>query len=225
MLKGLFQKWGLPLHIRVDNGKPFGDPQRSSVPELVLWLWALGVKVIWNPPRTPRRNAKVERMQRTTALWAELPKCSSGEELQQKLDDIAKVQRRHYALRRLKIKHRRQHLAPLWNNPRHYHCDSFDVQRTYRYLEQVLFKRKVNQGGFLTFYAQSVYVGILHKGTTVSIRFKAKPLQFEVTSGQGQPIGHFTADNFSQTNIKKLTVCQHRSIKCHNFMSQNSTQT
>src|SRR5437867_5557619 len=70
-----FRRWGLPRAIKVDNGKPFGDPQRTSVPELALWLCGLGVGVIWNPPRSPRDNAKVERMQGTTAAWAEVEKC------------------------------------------------------------------------------------------------------------------------------------------------------
>ena len=67
VLQQSFEQWGLPKSIKVDNGKPFGDPQRSSVPVLALWLIGLGVEVIWNPPRSPRANAKVERMQGTTS--------------------------------------------------------------------------------------------------------------------------------------------------------------
>src|SRR3954468_9301443 len=68
-MKQLFEQWGLPSYIRVDNGKPFGDPQRCSVPELALWLIGLGIEVVWNRPRTPKDNAKVERMQATTSRW------------------------------------------------------------------------------------------------------------------------------------------------------------
>src|SRR3954468_7857520 len=69
MMEQSFEQWGLPTHIRVDNGKPFGDPQRCSIPELALWLTGLGIEVIWNRPRTPKDNAKVERMQATTSRW------------------------------------------------------------------------------------------------------------------------------------------------------------
>jgi hypothetical protein len=33
-LINLFKKWGMPKSIRVDNGKPLGDPQRKLVPLL-----------------------------------------------------------------------------------------------------------------------------------------------------------------------------------------------
>ena len=60
-MKQIFEQWGLPSYIRVDNGKPFGDPQRCSIPELGLWLIGLGIEVVWNRPRTPKDNATVER--------------------------------------------------------------------------------------------------------------------------------------------------------------------
>ena len=56
----LFQQWGMPLSIRVDNGMPLGDPQRKSIPELSLWILAKNIEVIFNRPRQPTDNAKVE---------------------------------------------------------------------------------------------------------------------------------------------------------------------
>ena len=91
----------MPRAIKVDNGRPLGDMQRTSVPELALWLIGLGIKMIWNPPRSPRCNAKVERMQATTARWVEVKSCRSCGELQQKLDQAARLQREHYRPRRL----------------------------------------------------------------------------------------------------------------------------
>ena len=55
--------WGKPQSVRLDNGRPLGDPQRKSFPTLGLWLTALGIEVIYNRPRRPTDNASVERMQ------------------------------------------------------------------------------------------------------------------------------------------------------------------
>ncbi len=51
------------------------NPQRKSIPPLALWLTAMNVVVIFNRPRRPTDNAKVERMQRTTKNWAQVKDC------------------------------------------------------------------------------------------------------------------------------------------------------
>src|SRR3954454_410327 len=104
MMQQSFEQWGLPAHIRVDNGKPFGDPQRCSIPELALWLTGLGIEVIWNRPRTPKDNAKVERMQATTSRWTEVEQCYSCSELQTKLDQAATIHGEQFQVRRLGAK-------------------------------------------------------------------------------------------------------------------------
>jgi hypothetical protein len=173
-MRRCFKRWGLPRSIKVDNGKPFGDPQRTSVPELALWLVGLGVKVKWNPPRSPRSNAKVERMQATTATWAEVTSCWDCRSLQQRLDKAALIQRENYELRRLRGKSRKQLYAALWTNRRSYGRSSFDINRVYRYLKEVTFKRRIGKAGRLTFYAHKIYVGATHKSKLVDITFDAK---------------------------------------------------
>ena len=54
-----FHTWGKPQSVRLDNGRPLGDPQRKSFPTLGLWLTALGIEVIYNRPRRPTDNASV----------------------------------------------------------------------------------------------------------------------------------------------------------------------
>jgi len=129
MMQQSFEQWGLPQRIRVDNGKPFGDPQRCSVPELALWLTGLGVEVVWNRPRTPKDNAKVERMQATTSRWTEAEQYYSDSELQSKLDRAAEVQREHYQVKRLGAKSRKELYPELWSNSRTYSHAAFDVSR------------------------------------------------------------------------------------------------
>ena len=225
VLRRCFRRWGVPRAIKVDNGRPLGDMQRTSVPELALWLIGLGIKMIWNPPRSPRCNAKVERMQATTARWVEVKSCRSCEELQQKLDQAARLQREHYRPRRLGGKSRQQVYRALANNTRHYHSGRFDVKTVYRYLSQVTFRRKVNKAGFFTFYAQGIYVGTAYKAQSLEISFDNRKKCFHLCDETNRPLACFTADNFSAKHICTLTVCQNRLIKCRNFLAPTSSKT
>ncbi len=209
-----FQRWGLPQTIKVDNGKPLGDPQRTSVPVMALWLIGLGITMVWNRPRTPRDNAKVERMQQTTANWAEVQRCQDAGELQLHLDQVALLQRERYAVRRLKGKTRKQCYGALWQNPRRYHPGSFDAGRVYKYLTTVTFMRNVSKNGYFTFYAQSIYIGTRYTGQTLAIRFDSLSKNFLVSEPRQQEYRLFTADNFSPEAIQTLQVCRPRKVKC-----------
>jgi transposase InsO family protein len=213
MMQQSFEQWGLPKCIRVDNGKPFGDPQRCSIPELALWLTGLGIEVIWNRPRTPKDNAKVERMQATTSRWTEVEQCYSCTELQTKLDKAATVQREQYQVRRLGCKSRKELYPELWTNCRAYnHQTAFDVNRVTTYLSQLSFVRKVNKKGVFNFYAQRVYVGYSHNNKTLSLRYDTDSNRFRLMDESNTTIGYIQADNFSQEHILGLSVCQNRYI-------------
>lgn len=81
----IFKNHGAPDWIKVDNGRPFGDPKLELIPPLALWLIGLGIKVIWNRPATPQDNAKVERSQGVMGRWTEYTKCKDTFELQDRL--------------------------------------------------------------------------------------------------------------------------------------------
>ena len=89
----IFKRWGLPMAMKVDNGAPFGDPLRKSIPVLGLWLIALDIEMIWNRPSQPTDNAKVERMQGTSGRWAEADRCNNLLQLEDRLADVAQIQR------------------------------------------------------------------------------------------------------------------------------------
>jgi hypothetical protein len=214
-----FSQWGLPQAIKVDNGKPFGDPQRTSVPVLALWLLGLGVTVVWNRPRCPRDNAKVERMQATTARWSDLHQCVDEQDLQARLNEAACLQREHYPVRSLRNKSRTQCYPELWQNQRTYPAQGFQLQRVYQYLSQVVFARKVNASGVLTFYAQAVYTGTAYHHQTLSIQFDARQTHWLLTNGANQVVACFAADNFSAEAICNLNVCRNRSVKCSNLVA------
>src|SRR4051794_34359624 len=94
-LRRAFARWGLPGRLRVDNGTPWGAT--GGLPTaLALWLIGLGVEMIWNPPRRPRRNGVVERFQDVGQDWAEPATCASAAELQARLDAADRIQRDEY---------------------------------------------------------------------------------------------------------------------------------
>ncbi len=60
MTRLLFERWGLPERIGVDNGTPWAS--WSDVPTaLALWWIGLGIGVIFNHVHCPKENAFVER--------------------------------------------------------------------------------------------------------------------------------------------------------------------
>jgi hypothetical protein len=207
-----FRKWGLPRAIQVDNGKPFGDPQRSSVPELALWLIGLGIAVVWSRVRTPKDNASVERMQRTTAAWAAPQECNSLQEVQHRLTAVAQLQREKYTLRRNKGKTRRQLYACLWRNRRTYQSRGFAIEKVYAYLQHLLFVRRVSKSGSFTFYSQSVYIGTSYKNQDLVIEWYKPKSCWKLATLDGKGLGYFAGDNFSSSAIKKLKVCRSRSL-------------
>ena len=210
-MEQLFEQWGLPKYIRVDNGRPFGDPQRCSIPELGLWLIGLGVAVVWNRPCSPKDNATVERMQSTTSRWAEVEQCSGCTELQAKLDRAATLQREHYQVRRLGAKSRKQVYPQLWNNSNIYkRKEAFDINRVCTYLSQVRFTRKTNKTGSFTFYAQVVYAGCSHIHQTLCLQYDIDRNSFRLTDQTNAIIGYIKADNFNTDNVLSLNVCQNR---------------
>lgn len=94
-MRGAFARWGIPASIKVDNGSPWGSCGDLPTP-LALWLAGLGVVVIHNPPRTPRRDGVVEHSHDTARRWAEPSQCGGVEELQARPDREDEVQRGEY---------------------------------------------------------------------------------------------------------------------------------
>src|SRR5688500_7028941 len=97
----VFERWGKPGAMRVDNGAPLGDPTAQVTPALALWLIAMDVDMIWNKPRCPQQNGRVEKMQDTTARWAEVEQAPNLMVLQQRLDRALAQHRGFYPVVRL----------------------------------------------------------------------------------------------------------------------------
>lgn len=95
-----FQRYGLPWRMTMDNGAPWGDPERYT--RFELWLMRLGIKVSHSRPYHPQTQGKDERFHRT--LKAEVLQGQAFRDLahaQQKFDEwlpIYNRERPHEAL-------------------------------------------------------------------------------------------------------------------------------
>ena len=77
-----FEKYGLPLAIRSDNGVPFATGNSTwNLSRLSVWWMRLGIKLERIEPGAPQQNGRHERMHRT--LKFETTKPPGGNLLQQ----------------------------------------------------------------------------------------------------------------------------------------------
>jgi transposase InsO family protein len=191
----------------VDNGHPFGDPKLESVPVLALWLIAYGIPVIWNRPKKPTDNAKVERMQGTSSRWVEPDKCSSLSELQKRLDKVA-IQQRNYPTRVLKGKTREEYFPQLNLKRRAFDANDFDIDRVYQTLAKANFVRKVSKDGRIALFGSSYQIGRKYARAKVSIIFSLEKKQWIAKDNTGKALKEFEADTITKQNILSLSLCQ-----------------
>ena len=63
--QAIFQQYGLPESMLMDNGAPWGRDPRQGHTRLELWLIRLGIGVLHGRPRHPQTQGKLERLNRT----------------------------------------------------------------------------------------------------------------------------------------------------------------
>jgi hypothetical protein len=198
----------MPSTINADNGKPLGDPQRKSIPELAMWLVGLNIKVTWSRPKRPTDNPQVERMQRTSANWAEVAHCANREELQHSLDTTAYRQRALFKVSRLKSKTRVDAFPELLDNNRPYLCDGFQVGRIYSFLSKYTFKRKVATNGQITLLGQVYHIATALKRQYVSAVLDPETIEWRFFDQENDCIRKIPAKNFSKEHFWNLTTSQ-----------------
>jgi hypothetical protein len=176
----IFKKWGVPKWIKVDNGRPFGDPQIKLIPPLALWLIGLGIKVIWNRPATPQDNAKVERSQGVMAKWTEYAKCKDIQILEDRLHREANFHNCHFPIRRNGAKTRQESHPSLFNTGTQWNSQRFDVSRVLNFLAGGRWERKVSKNGQINFYGQRFSIGTSFQRQKVTITLCPSSNQWQV---------------------------------------------
>ena len=64
-LSKVFQEYGLPDAMLMDNGPPWGDPQTRHTTRFEIWLLRLDIRPLHGRPRHPQTQGKEERFHRT----------------------------------------------------------------------------------------------------------------------------------------------------------------
>lgn len=163
-------RWGHIKCFRFDNGRPFGDPKRETFSPLALHLVARGCEVLFNPPRTPTKNAKVERCQGTTGKWADATNSQDLEAFRENLEYAVVAQREKYKTRVCQGKTRMGFYPQLNSNVRRFNRKDFDVHRALKFLEQGKWYRKVSSVGQISLFSRKYQVGFQYRDQDISIK-------------------------------------------------------
>lgn len=207
-LAHVFTRWGRPQVLRVDNGRPLGEPGSDIIPVMALWLIGKGIDLIWNRPRQPTDNAKVERMQGVTARWAEPWQCADRRVLEAHLEQAASIQRSLYRVRRLKGQTRAAAYPALLMGGPPYDREGFDLDRVLSFLAQGTWVRKVSKVGQIDFYGQRWYVGGAYRRQRVTLQLDLPRRQWRVCDEAGKEIKRFDGSFLSEAAICELSLSQ-----------------
>jgi len=204
----LFQQWDMPLSIRVDNGMPLGDPQRKAIPELSLWILAKNIEVIFNRPRQPTDNAKVERMQQTTKNWAAIHQAENIIDLEKRINKAIIIQREKFGVSRLQNRTRLEAYPGLLTKNRPYDDQVFYVDKAHQRLAGCSFIRKVSSQGQISLYGQKYSIPKKYKATFVHLKFDPKHVEWKIFDEHNKYIRNTEAVNLRPENIRNLSVGQ-----------------
>lgn len=64
-LTAMFERYGLPYRMTMDQGSPWGDPGGTELTKLTVWIIRLGVRVSHSRPYHPQTQGKDERYHQT----------------------------------------------------------------------------------------------------------------------------------------------------------------
>lgn len=200
----LFQ-WGFIQALRFDNGRPFGDPTRQSLSPCAMRLIAMGIQVIFNPARSPKRNSKVERTQGTTCRWADPGQSANLEEFQKNLDFAVIAQRELLPTRVCNGQTRIQKYPGLLRNMRKYDPTDFDVQRLYDFLAKGVWKRTVSTQGVASVFGKDYQVGYASRKSEVTVRFDPQQRAWQFYDEENNLLKTFKAKGMDHQNILCLS--------------------
>lgn len=187
----VFNNRGVPEWIKVDNGRPFGDPQRQIVPPITLWLIALGIRVIFNRPKIPQDNAKVERSQGVLSKWTEWHKCKDTFELRSRLWKEAEFHNLHYRVKRLDSKTRIQAFPTLLQSPRAFNPGNFHLSRALGFLAEGHWERVVSKNGQIRFWGKRLQIGLKYAHQLLSIKIDPSANQWLMFDPAGNLVKKF----------------------------------
>lgn len=170
--------------------------------------------MIFNRPRRPTDNAKVERMQQTTKNWADIKNCSDKVNLQKQLDAAIENQRNCFKVSRLGRKTRLEVFPQINNNPiifintEEYEKQIFDIKKVYQAIAKWQFVRQVSKTGQFSLYGQNYYLDYKRAKCYIIIQLDIDTLKWNITDSNATFLKSIKMKNLDRENILNLTICQ-----------------
>lgn len=206
-MEATFTTWGVPEQIKVDNGRPFGDPQREGLPPLALWLIGLGIAVVWNRPRTPQDNAKVERAQGTLSRWTEYTLLQTTQQLQDALQREGQFYNEVFRDRRKNHTTKLERHPSLKHSGRPFDAGDFDEQRIAAFVSEGRWQRTVSRNGQITIGGQTFSVGQCYARQSVQVTLDPVERVWVVSNTDGKRLAQSPAQLWQKwmDKIKAIT--------------------
>lgn len=207
LFRRVFQRWGLPMRVQVDNGHPWGL-NRGLPPDLALWLFGLGVGVDWIPPGQPQKNGTIERDNGVMKQWADPATCRTRAELQHRLERECLIQRERYPA--IAGMSRMDAYPSLRHSERPYdpaqETAAWELARVDQVLSAGVYYRRANARGAIWLYGRGRNLGRVHRGKEVCVRFDAAQREWVVSDHQGEELKRLVAEELSLARILSLSV-------------------
>lgn len=156
----------------MDQGLPWGGWYDLPT-ALALWLVGLGVNVQFVPVGQKQLNGVIERSQGTGQRWCEPQTCQSAAQLQERLEEMDRIQREDYpslpgGSRQTVYPELQQVLRPYSVNWEEEH---WDLGRAQEYLAGYTGERRANKQGQVSVYDHRYSVGAKNRGQSVRVYY------------------------------------------------------
>jgi SH3-like domain-containing protein len=194
--------------MRFDNGKPWKHPSHAVPTGLALWLVGLGIRPIFGRPRQSTDNAVVERSHGVLNGWVETSTCANINELEQRLNRFATIQRERYPVR--DGASRMSCYPALLLNSRPYQVqqeiNDWRLQRVLDYVATYTFTRTVEKNGRITLMTHEYSLGRVYRSQQVSARLDTQQQSWIIKDRQGEIVATFPALQLNYLTIESLTL-------------------
>jgi transposase InsO family protein len=210
-LRRLFEQWGRPQRIRVDNGTPWAT--WADLPAaLALWWIGLGIEPIFNHPARPTENPKVERCNGLVGDWGDPQTCGDWATWEAQVAWAVRVQREQYetaaGCTRLAAYPALAHSSRGYRSAEE--ARVFDLERVKQHLGQGRWPRKVSKIGQITLYGKAYRVGREWRRENVWLSYDAGTSEWVITNAAGEELIRHAAEQITAEKICNLQVAHPR---------------